>query len=262
MTDTLCIVPFILGILLINLSSVKKHINQGAYSMKQFSCKALVILGLLLTNFSMAAEIQVYFQKTVPPVSVFTPPEKSDLDLANKAFLAKYQAEAGLLGTAEGTNGALVILVSDMSYASTLWRKMVAAGDAYQGAQGSFFRFGEPNSSDPLSQYKFAARINIPESASTKFSFSYFTPVITKFMLVMDNQCVFSRASVQTLNNVPVQPTQLMASYKISPTAIGYEHLVNGGSGANLTSILITMGAKPFPGPGFMVCPVNLFIQY
>lgn len=229
--------------------------------MKQFSFKALFTLGLLFSTFSFAADIQIYFQKTVPPVPVFTPPEKSVLDLANRAFLAKYGAETGLLGTTEGTQGALVILVSEMSYASTLWSKMVAAGDAYQGTHGGFFRFGEPSASNPLSQYSFAARINIPESASTTFSFSYLTPAITKFMLVMDSRCVFSNAAVQTVNNVPVQPTQLVASYKISPTAIGYEHLVNGGSGANLTSIVITMGAKPFPGPGFMVCPVDLFIQ-
>ena len=229
--------------------------------MRPFQIKTILTFALMLTNLAFSAEIPVYFQKTNPPVPVFIPPAKSQLELANQAFLAKYGVEQGLLGTASGPREELVILVSDMGYATGLWNKMVAARDGYNTSTGGVFHYGEPVSQNPLVTYQFLGRINIPESGTAHFSLPYSSPSVSRFMVSMDSQCVLAKASVLTSGNVPVQATQLVASHKVGLTGIAYEHTVNGGFGANLTSIMVTLGTKTIPGPGFLVCPVDVFIQ-
>ena len=78
----------------------------------------------------------------------------------------------------------------------------------------------------------------------------------------MDNQCIFAKAAVETVNNVPVQPTQLIASQKVGYTGIAYEHTVNGGNGALLSSILVSMGIKHPAGFVNQICPVDIYIRH
>ncbi len=229
--------------------------------MKLTASKALMAFVLFSQCLAFSAEIPVFFQKTVPPVPVFTPPDKSALALANQAFLAKYGAEMGVLGTSGGAKEELIILVSDMAYASTVWSKMVAAGDAYNSATGGIFRYGEPSIPSIVDSYRFLGRVRVAESSTAVFSLPWGTPSISRMLLAMDSQCVFGRASVQTVGNVPIQTTQLIASHKLAPNGIGYEHLINGGSGAALSSIMVTLGPKATPGFGTLICPIDIWVQ-
>jgi poly(3-hydroxybutyrate) depolymerase len=87
-------------------------------------------------------------------------------------------------------------------------------------------------------------------------------PPIKAFFVAMDNQCVFAKAAVYTQNNVPVQTTQLVKSYKYGPHAIAYEHLVNGGAGANLSGIAISLGSKQLAGFPLEICPVDIYVRH
>lgn len=229
--------------------------------MKVQLMKWLGIIGLFLGTLGVAAEIPMYFQTTTPPVIVFNPPAKSPLALANEAFLVKYGAEYGVLGTTSGIQGQLVVLVSDMQIASNLWAKMVGAGDAYNGVNGGMFRY--PDVSLPVqTDWQFVGRIQIPENAMGRLALLNGTPVIKGFLVVMDNQCIFAKAAVETVNNVPVQPTQLIASQKVGYTGIAYEHTVNGGNGALLSSILVSMGIKHPAGFVNQICPIDIYIRH
>lgn len=219
------------------------------------------VLGLFFCTLGISAEIPMYFQTATPPVVVFNPPAKSPLALANEAFLIKYGAEIGVLGTTAGNQGQLVVLVNDMQIASNLWAKMVGAGDAYNGVNGGFFRYSD-GTAPSQSDWRFAGRIQIPESAMGRLALLNGTPAIRGFLIAMDNRCIFAKAAVETINNVPIQSTQLIASQKIGYTGIGYEHSVNGGTGAVLASILVTMGTKHPAGVLTEVCPVDIYIRF
>ncbi|NBY20621.1 hypothetical protein EBQ74_10370 [bacterium] len=229
--------------------------------MKVQAMKWLGVFGLLFGTLGIAAEIPMYFQTATPPVVVFNPPAKSPLALANEAFLVKYGAEYGVLGTTAGIQGQLVVLVNDMQIASNLWAKMVGAGDAYNGLNGGMFRYAD-YSTPVYSDWRFVGRIQIPENNIGRLVLLNGTPAVRGFLVVMDNQCVFSKAAVETINNVPVQATQLISSQKVGYTGIGYEHLVNGGAGALLSSILVTMGVHHPSGPWNQICPVDIYIRH
>lgn len=219
------------------------------------------IVGLFLGTLGTAAEIPMYFQTATPPVVVFNPPAKSPLALANDAFLIKYGAEYGVLGTTAGLQGQLVVLVNDMQIASNLWAKMVGAGDAYNAIQGGMFRYPDSGIS-VQNDWRYIGRIQIPENNIGRLVVLNGTPAIRGFLVVMDHQCVFAKAAVETINNVPVQATQLVSSQKVGYTGIGYEHAVNGGAGALLSSILVTMGVHQPSGPWNQICPVDIYIRH
>ncbi len=223
--------------------------------------KWIGIGGLLLSTLGISAEIPMYFQSATPPVAVFNPPAKTAIALANEAFLIKYGTEHGVLGTTAGIQGQLVVLVNDMQMASILWGKMVGAGDAYNSASGGYFRY-QGDSTPFQSDWRFAGRIQIPESSTGRLVLLNGTPSIKRLMIVMDNRCDFYRAMVETVNNVPIQPTQLIAIQKIGYTGVGYEHTINGGAGALISSIVVMMNSKNPVGVFNKICPIDIYIRY
>lgn len=229
--------------------------------MRSYAMKWVGILGLFFCTLGISAEIPIYFQTTTPPVVVFNPPAKSPLALANEAFLIKYGSEFGVLGTTGGIQGQLVVLVSDMQIASNLWAKMVGAGDAYNGINGGIFRYQD--TAVPVQpNWQYVGRVQIPENAMGRLILLNGTPAVRGFLVTMDSRCIFAKAAVETINNVPIQPTQLISSQKVGYTGIGYEHSVNGGTGALLSSILVTMGSKHPAGVFNEICPVDIYIRY
>jgi hypothetical protein len=231
--------------------------------MKTGLFKWIAALGFLLSSLVIAAEIPIYFQTTTAPVAIFTPPAKSPLALANEAFLIKYGAENGVIGTSEGQQGSFIVWVSDMQIANYLWTKMVGAGDAYNTSNGGYFRYNDGNQpTQPLQGYQFAGRLQISGNTTEVLGVTGWVPPIKAFFVAMDNQCVFAKAAVYTQNNVPVQTTQLVKSYKYGPHAIAYEHLVNGGAGANLSGIAISLGSKQLAGFPLEICPVDIYVRH
>jgi hypothetical protein len=204
--------------------------------------KLFSLLMIFWGSLTIASQIPVYFQSSSAPAAPFNPPDKSELALANEAFSAKYGAETGFVGTSEGTQGQLVILVSDMQFASGIWSKMVGAGDAFTSNGVSYFIYNSEAPVTALSSYQIAGRIQMTEFSSAALRIMSGIPEVKQFLVVMDQHCIFASAKVATWGDVPIQATKLIASHKMSASTIGYEHTVNGGNGALLHSISVTLG--------------------
>ncbi len=220
-------------------------------------------LSLFSATLASAAQIQISFQTANDLIPTFFPsPAESSLSMANEAFKAKYGAEDGFLGTASGPQGELVVYVSHMYYAGVIWKKMLLVGDGTQGVGGiGFFNFDD-GKTEPLSGYQFAGRIQVTEGTQGSLLVLNGTPAIRSFKVAMENKCIFSRAAVTTVNNTPVQPTKLIGSTKTGAYTITYEHLVNGGSGALLSSIVVTLGRRHPLGFITDICPVDIYVRY
>ena len=124
-----------------------------------------------------------------------------------------------------------------------------------------FFNFND-GKADPLSGYQFAGRIQVSEGTQGSLLVLNGTPAIRSFKVAMENKCIFSRATVSTVNNTLVQPTKLIGSTKTGAYTITYEHLVNGGAGALLSSIFVTLGSRHPLGFITDICPVDIYVRY
>lgn len=225
--------------------------------------KTFLAFGLFSATFATAAQIQIAFLPATGLIPTFTPqPPDSALSMANEAFLAKYGAEDGVLGTGSGPQGQLFVYVSQMHYAGQIWKKMLLVGDGVQGSGGiGFFIFNDGKVS-PLAGYQFAGRIQVTEGTQSSLLVLNGTPAIKSFLVAMDNKCIFSKATVTTVNNIPIQPTKLIKSQKTGAYTISYEHLVNGGAGAVLSSINVALGSQHPLGFITDICPVDIYVRY
>ena len=109
--------------------------------------------------------------------------------------------------------------------------------------------------------YTFLGRVNIPENSTGYLNLLNGTPAIKGFMVAMDYKCQVRKAGVvKAVQGQLLEPTKLTAFNVVGYTAKS-EYSVNGGYGANLVSIAITLA--PHGGPFIVdVCPVDVYARF
>jgi hypothetical protein len=116
--------------------------------------------------------------------------------------------------------------------------------------------------SQTSANYQFLNRIQIAEASQAQFLLLNGTPAIKQFMVVMEEKCAISKAAVVKANPRDfIEATRLLGSKRVGSYSIGYEYAVNGGYGANLASIVVTMARHG--GPFIIdVCPVDVYVAF
>ena len=224
--------------------------------------RALLALSLLAGVAANAAQYPIGFQVVLGAVAPFSPVPGTPIELANEAFLVKYGAEFGVLGTGQGLNGQLVVFVSDRRVSRDIWRKMIGAGDAFAAANGAGYIYYEDGSTTPTSQYVYYGKLNIQEGYTGTFPLVNGTPAITGFMVAVEEKCGIGRAGVTAIQPPQVAPTRLVGSKRIGSYSIGYEYAVNGGQGALVSGVSVSIARRHF-GPFIVdICPVDLYLRY
>jgi len=223
--------------------------------------KGLWVLTILLGGVAaQAGQHPIGFTVAGGYVPGFNADPNSNVYLANEAFQAKYGVEQGLVGTTVGNTGELLVLVSAQRFAREIWRKMLGAGDAFsaQGGRG-YIRF-EDAYPEPSVQYTYFGKANIQEGTSYTYPVLNGTPAIRGFMVAMEEKCGMGKSGVQALT--PVVPTKLIKSKRLGSYTIGYEYSVNGGNGALVSGITVSVARRHF-GPFIVdICPVDVYVLY
>ena len=209
-----------------------------------------------------AGQFPIGFQLWNGVVPAFYPAPGTPIELANDAFLTKYGAEFGVLGTAQGTQGQLVVLVSDRRASREIWRKMLGAGDAFASANGAGYIRYEDGDTQPTSQYVYYGKLNIEEGQAGSFPLVNGTPAITGFMVAVEEKCGIGRAGVSAVQPQVLAPTRLVASKRIGSYSIGYEYSVNNGAGALVSAVTVSLARRHPLGFIVDICPVDLYLKY
>lgn len=247
----------------------------------------LLALALLIpATRSMAAQYQIAFQVATGPVPPMSYDPASSIGKANSAFMAKYGMEQGLVGTTIGNNNELIIVVTNAAVSRQIWSKMLNAHDAYSAPNGvGYIQFNDsptpqpmppqpvPQPQPPMPQpmpqpqppqpnsYQYVGHINIEETETGRFLFGNGAPAIKSFILTLDQYCPLTRAGVEVVGSKPVQPTRLVRTFRTGARSVAFEHTVNGGQGALLTAIDITVGV--IGGPGIIEsCDVEVYARF
>ena len=227
--------------------------------------KIVLLAGLALgAKAATAADFPIGFQVWNAPVPPMATLPGSMLAKANQAFMIKYGAEAGLLGTAQGSRGDLVILVAAPRFSRDIWVKMIGAGDAYAGAGGAgFFRFQDDTIPQPPQyRYSYLGRLSIAEGATGSFYLQNGTPAIKGYMVAMEENCGLTNSGVFSVDpNQALQPTRLTGTRRNGSYTIEYEYAVNGGYGALVSAINVTIARHR--GPFIIdICPVDVYLRF
>ncbi len=192
----------------------------------------------------------------------FMADSKSNVGLANEAFLTKYGAETGVMGTLVGPRGELVVVVMNYETSHFVWRKMIGAGDAYSANNGLSYILFDDNNMTPFTGFTFAGQIQVKEGSSERLLISNGTPSITRFLVAMNDHCIMGQAGVVPVSNMTLLPTKLVGSKKSGASTMVYEYSVNGGAGAMLTSISVSLGIRHILGLISDYCPVDIYVKY
>lgn len=222
-----------------------------------------IAFALFVGTAAFAGQHPISFSQSFGFVPPFSAPENSPVAMANEAFTAKYGAETGVLGTAVGTRGQLLVLVSNMRFATQIWRKMLGAGDAFSATNGiGYFRYQSFNEPGPSTGFVFGGKINISEGGTGYLTLANGTPEIKGFLVGMDNKCIMGRAAVVAVGGLPIEPTRLVRSYQQGSYTMVYEYSVNGGMGALLSQIVVSLGTKHPLGFITDICPIEVDVKY
>lgn len=225
---------------------------------------AAIVLSAASTAF--AAAVPVAF-KDIGDQSLpaYTTPDGSLVPEAGDSMMKKYGAERGMRGYALGSAGELLVLTRTWADARRVYTKMVNAGDVRDYSNRPYYFFKSVTDKptvNPLAGYKHAGRVDIAEQSYGNLYFVNGTPAIKSFVVLIDRDCVFSRAEVLLVSaDQQLAPTELVASYKVAPRGLAYEHSVNGGVGASVAGIQVRMGA--LGGPVVTdICPVHIYVKH
>ncbi len=111
------------------------------------------------------------------------------------------------------------------------------------------------------SGYRYIGKINIAENSSAYVNLANGTPEITGFKLAMDHKCNLLKAAVVKANpNQLIEPTRFLGTRMNGYTA-EHDFSVNGGYGALVSSIAITMARRG--GPIIVdICPVDVYVKF
>lgn len=240
----------------------------GDNFMKSFSFLKMCMAGFVASLTLSASALAQY--KTFPiaftewsgpvPASNASNPDFYD---AQEAFVAKYGAEGGLVGTAVGTRGELMILTDSVRSTRQLWRKMQGSGDVVSNGAVAYLRYLDPNATTPpVSKFQFVGKINVEEGTRGTFWMTNGTPSIVAYKVAMEEKCGLMKSGVQMADgSSPAIPTRLVRSERIGGFTIAYEHSVNGGAGGLLRLISVDIARRG--GPFIVdICPVHLYVQY
>lgn len=109
--------------------------------------------------------------------------------------------------------------------------------------------------------YTFLGRVSIAENSTGYLNLQNGTPAIKGFMIAMDHKCRVSKAGViNAVQGQLIEPTKLVGYNVVGYTAKS-EYAVNGGYGATLASIAITLA--PHGGPFIVdICPVDVYARF
>jgi hypothetical protein len=110
-------------------------------------------------------------------------------------------------------------------------------------------------------RYTFAGRVNISENSTGYLYLVNGTPAIKGFKVAMDHKCRLQKGSVvKSIPDQLIEPTKLVGQSMSGYTA-GYEFAVNGGYGALVSAIAVTLA--PHGGPFIVdICPVDIYVRY
>jgi hypothetical protein len=224
---------------------------------------ALAVSGSVASAASMDQHpIAFKVHSSAGALPIFSADPWSKVAQANDAFLAKYGVENGLLGTVVGSRGELLVLVARQIHMNQIWRKMVGAGDAFSSRGVGYFRFESNAAPEPTVPYTYLGKVTLEEGQSGQLVIPNGTPEITGYKLAMDHKCGIAGSGVVLVHrNMPLIPTRLVNSERVGSYTIAYNYEVNGGQGALLSSIAMTLARRGGP---FVVdiCPIDVYVRF